>query len=1182
MINRTISLQHPHLRSTIGRATVIAGLALTISFTTSSTFAQTMRFKQPQVRVTVPLNSSLSTTITNQVTLTGVSNAVNLDITGLPTGATYTLSTNAITNSNPLTITLNTTNVAQGVYTLSLNGSGGATNHLLFILQSSFVWNGSTNAAVDGAGTWSDASKWLGGAAPGVSDDVIFGDLGGQTNSLVVVPSVSTNFLVSSIVDVDTTVASLRFAETNSATRYHTIQIASGKTLSITGSNGFSLLRDLVADSGYGNLTTPFTVTMLGSGKLVVSNTAANFALLNDGSGNNALSLLDMSGLDSFSATVSRMGLGDYTLWPNYFNLSVENQYNGIPRRFLPNVNLARTNVIKGLFADPFNYTNADNRRFSLSFLNTEQGGTSTQPAVNLGISNMFLLDSVNFVGGNQQGNVRFLSAFASNSPVAIFRGTNGGRMTLFSVSDAGGTNGANSNIKSVIDFASSTGRLDLLTERLYIGRDRKLINGGQNPNYQGFMFMGQGTLDANTVVLGFQEQSGQTNAATFNGYCEGVLVVTNAGIGTSTLRISNSLTLGSCTQTNPLGLGSGGNTTYGKLALGGSNTTAYINTILVGDPIHTSANNLVNVTNGANLVLSNTIGSVTQSLDTLTYANGFLTLHLDLNRTNSYVYATNLATTGSNVIRIATIRNLGGLSGSVPLIQFSAGNGSFQGLIMPPGLSGALLTTNNVGIYLTILTNVPKHLVWRGYNGSDWNLTSPNWLDTATGLHTNFSNGDFVSFDDDPSTPTTIHLAGPIDIIPGGVTMTNNASTYIIDGASGGDIQGSASVAKWGSAGLQIDGPTTLAIQLNQGTLTGSGAIGSATVAAGTTMMFSGSIGSGVACAGTASLSGNSSGTLTVLGTGIVTNTSFGTYSGPFITSEGAFLVNKGTWLNGGNSIVVSNATMINSGAFHALTLTVNGTLEDLGSPGVIYMYGDTLNGTRGLTIARGGNFIVGGDGLGTTTVYPEVGSPNLFPGRVLFAAGSTNFFKVDAGTLSSTLLGSAVMGFGDNQSLPKSFNGGTIVVNNIGAAYAAGQSFTMFQYYQGGVLGDAGLNTTNSYPIMVPATPGPGLAWDLSNLIPNGVISIRNVANTPTNFSFSPSAAVNTGTNGIGTNVIVSELSWPTNYIGWKLQQQVNPLSIGLSTNWTTIFDATFTNYIILTNTLTTNCVFYRMVFP
>jgi hypothetical protein len=233
-------------------------------------------------------------------------------------------------------------------------------------------------------------------------------------------------------------------------------------------------------------------------------------------------------------------------------------------------------------------------------------------------------------------------------------------------------------------------------------------------------------------------------------------------------------------------------------------------------------------------------------------------------------------------------------------------------------------------------------------------------------------------------------------------------------------------------------------------------------------------------------------------------------------------------------------------------------------------------------LTISAGGVFIPGGNGIGTTTVAPDTLSPNAFPGRVLFAAGSTNIFKVDPGVPANTLLYSGFMGFGPNQSA-KAVNGGTIVINNVGTMpFAAGQVFTMFQFYQGGNILDCGLNTTNSYPIMQPETPGPGLAWDLSGLIPNGIIGVRSVATVPTNLTFTASFSTVVGTNNIPTNYIVSHLQWPSSYIGWSLQEQVSPLSLGISTNWTTVFGSFWTNDMLITNLLTTNCTFYRMVSP
>jgi hypothetical protein len=71
-------------------------------------------------------------------------------------------------------------------------------------------------------------------------------DLGGQTNSQVIVANVSTNPLVNSVVDADTTNGSLRFSQTNGSTAFHTLRINPGRTLSVTGTNGFRFLRDYI------------------------------------------------------------------------------------------------------------------------------------------------------------------------------------------------------------------------------------------------------------------------------------------------------------------------------------------------------------------------------------------------------------------------------------------------------------------------------------------------------------------------------------------------------------------------------------------------------------------------------------------------------------------------------------------------------------------------------------------------------------------------------------------------------------------------------------------------------------------------------------------------------------------------------------------------------------------------
>src|SRR6202008_2669718 len=99
------------------------------------------------------------------------------------------------------------------------------------------------------------------GGVPTATSDVVFGDTGAQTNYA------ANGLAFTNIgIDVDTTVASIRFAQTsvtnsvatNSDTppRYHTVRIAAGKTLTLTGTNGFSVMRDYVDDiQGLGTMS---------------------------------------------------------------------------------------------------------------------------------------------------------------------------------------------------------------------------------------------------------------------------------------------------------------------------------------------------------------------------------------------------------------------------------------------------------------------------------------------------------------------------------------------------------------------------------------------------------------------------------------------------------------------------------------------------------------------------------------------------------------------------------------------------------------------------------------------------------------------------------------------------------------------------------------------------------------
>lgn len=1161
VLRNSLRRSKPSVIEAVARASGLVVVALLLFCAlASSAQAQTARFRSAVVRVTAPLNYNGSLYFTNLCTVSGLVNPVDFTITGLPSGATATISgTNGalpldgglpstlITTNLLITITLNGA-VAQGLYPLNLNASGGAVNNWNFDLQVASLWSGASY--LSGASTnWNAGGNWVSGSAPGANDDVVFGQ-SGTTNAATI-----TNVFITA----DATISSLRFAPTNNGSKFFTVRIDPGVTLGVGGTKGFGLMKDYL--NVLSSLASGMNIVMIGGGTLAVTNKAANFMSYVD---NQVAYTMDFSGLGTLVTEVNQFGLADYSLFPNYRNWNDQNSYSGQPRSAIPTVGFARTNIIKAVFADPYNYTNSDNRRYSFSCLQaSELSGSGTQPNINLGISNIFYVDSVCVVGANSRGNLLFNSIFAASNPIAIFRGTNGGRMSVFTEADGGATNTANSNIKATVDFTRGT--LDMLVDRFYIGRDRVKIQSTSTPNYQGFFLMGKGILDANTMILGFREHAGEATNANYgySGYCEGQLTVSNTGV----IKINKSLTLGYTTESNPNGLGSAGNTEYGQVTIR-DGAAMLANTINVGGPVYTaSKNNFMFVSNSASLNVSNYIAGPSQALDFITFANGStLTLTLNATSTVAALYATNINFVGSNSFVIAAIKNpLSLTNGSqIPLFKRYVGAAPNFTVFNLSGINGQIVTDGGDANQqnFQIILNTPKNLLWKGYSSATWDNSTANWLDLTTGLHTNFAAGDNVAFDDS-SSQFSISLDSSSVILPGSIAMTNNLNSYTINTTGGGSIIGSATLTKNGTNGLVVDATTSVSLIVNAGALTGVGAVASVTVNVGATMVFNGTIGGNLSCSGAATSYGTLNGALVVQTSGFVTNA--GTMNGTFAVNSGGFLVNNpgASFANiSSASSVSSGGMLVNRGTINGVNLGVSGTFKDTGEGST------TLTGT--FTANSGATIIPGGDGVGTTTVFSGVAAG--FPGRVLLSQGSTNIFKVDIIGSANTKLLSGYQDFGGSSTV-RSQNGCTIIITNVTGSFAAGQSFTMFQYNGGGNPTPTG-TSTNTYPVISPASPGLGLAWDLTQLWPTGVIGVT----TNTGPVFTNAFTVLGGTN------IVGEFSWDAANYGWRLQNKVVPLGEGLNnTNpWTGIPGSWTNTAVVLTNSITTNNVFYRLTFP
>jgi hypothetical protein len=1142
------------LQTWVGLA--FCGLLLLAYVTPAAAQSQTVLISASPSRITVPFNFSGTNTTLVNLSIANGTNEVDLNLSGLPTGAMATLSKTVFTNGSATsTLTFFLTNVTEGIYWLTLSATNNATNFLNFPLQVGNIWSGA------GANkNWSTTGNWNGGVVPGVNDDVIFNQGGAQTTT-------NTN----SIVDITTTIASLRFALTNSSTNFQTILINPGVTLNITGTNSLSELRDMI------NLAQSMNVIIAGQGgTLNVANESGTFAMLNDA---NVKSLLDMQKLGLFTADVNRLGIGDLNAYPNYTNLQANNNNSGVPKRYLPTLNLAMTNIIKAVYVDPYNYTNSTNRAYALELGNNGNQATSSsaQLLISMGVSNLFLMDGFCITGnGGTIGTINFNTNDASinPNPTAYFRNTDGvSRMSMFAIADAATyftnvTGNTKANSFNGVDFADGKGSVNALVDRFIMSRDAPIsINGGCTAQSQ--MELGQGIFDVNTAILGDQTGGDQPQI----NYAQATLTVSN----TAVFRANVDLEIGWTTSdiNDPslpgdtwgvLNVGPGGTVMANQIGVGGPTK----NSGLVGSSDANGKANQINLSNGSLLIVSNTIADATPNgaLGILNMTgNGTLELFIDgsINRTN--VYVKTLTTTGSgNTIKIGAINNLT-VPAQVPLIAYASGTPTFN-LSLPSGYSGAIIN-NGPGktIDAFIVSGAPKILVWRGYQSATWNTTDNNWLDLNTGLHTNFANLDNVSFDDTASIPTTISLSGLL--IPGAVGITNSINSYIFNGS--GSTSGSATLTKTGTASLEIDASTTLSVVLNQGTLTGSGTINSITSAAGTTVLYAGTVNAGLICSGTATSSGTLSGGIDIKNGGIFTN--LNTVNGPITLETGSFVNNEATIQNMFPSgSVATNAFLLNSGFINdggapaadngTLTINFGGTFEDTGAGSMTLFR---------LTLASGCTFIPGGGGLGTTVINSDGAA--TFPGRLSMANGSRTLLYVNGS--SYTKLQSGCVDYGPSQS-SQSQNGCTLIITNLGAPYTAGQVFQFFgnAFNGGNPLPDG--TSTNSFPLIVPPIPGPGLAWDLSHLWPGGNIGVI----------VPPIVTLTNSITRISTN-IVSSFTWSANQAGWVLETQTRPITNGLSLNnadWTRISGSNTNLSATITNNVMsgTNAVFYRLVFP
>ena len=382
------------------------------------------------------------------------------------------------------------------------------------------VWNGTNNISVNT--NWSRAGNWVGGAAPGTSDNVKFYDNGAAT-----VPGTVNNVVDAGFAN---SITSLQYGNTNGS---HTTLIAPGGTLTITG----GLTAGTETDKG---ATQQETNAISGVGAtLVMNNTSSNLTVRQCSASNGALrSTLDLSGLDTFTGTINNVLVGQQVSTTLY--------------RGTGTLLLAKTNALT-LSSGFVVGDNANN-----------SGG---QNIVNLGQTNAILADAFSVALSKGNALVQFNSAFAS--PTLYLRGKTATRVSSFRIADNSALSGVSVGSTGIIDL--SGGSVDAQVGTLYIGRGQGGNGAGAST---GTLTLGAGTFDADVTEAGYQQNTANASVTTGTINVNG----TATYVVNTSLRLAHSLASGTA-PVGTLNINGGGTVLVkGAITAGGGTSTIAMN----------------------------------------------------------------------------------------------------------------------------------------------------------------------------------------------------------------------------------------------------------------------------------------------------------------------------------------------------------------------------------------------------------------------------------------------------------------------------------------------------------------------------------------------------------------------------------------------------------------------------
>src|ERR1035437_1935380 len=715
------------------------------------------------------------------------------------------------------------------------------------------------NWAVSGVDTnWSTSGNWSPVGAPAAGDDVTFTNVGGVAYAANFSPG--TNNVVDAAFSAR--LNSLAFNQTNL-------------------SQGTLIAAPCLIISGTAATPNPLYV---GSGQDEAANGVLSLAAISGSSlsitNTNSPILIQQGGATSVAtrrATLNLAGLNTFTAKVQKLLIAYEDDSANPHRRPAGSLLLAKTNYITCTIGG----TPALGNNSAIGYSSAEGHQQAGNSATNrLGQVNFFNVNAMKF-GGAKTANT--LVSFNSGlvNPSVTFRNAAGtGRQTAWYIGDDSTTAGSSSSCTAFLDLSGGT--VDALVDTVYAGVGQAAntsFYGGGN----GTLIFNQGTIDVNTVELGYRYAAGSSaGRGIFNVNGIGQVVVhkdirlaRNLGPGTGSL-LTNSIGVltinGGSVQVNG-NVADGGGTSTITITNGGT-----LNLQPAGDTI--PGNIAVRVLNIGSGTLTNFATLSVSNLNVLAPATQFtlypgqtlapigegltgtLTVNTNLVLTNSTV-AFDLGTPGgANNDQVAARGSLalkgvntvlvnplsGFAAGTYPVMTYGAAglagdvtNNLTLGGAIADSRYSLYFDTNTTPSAITLnVSGGPAAILWSGDGvGNVWNLHQTfNWNDGGGANDAKFFNLDTVTFDDTGSASPAINLVGAL--LPASVAV-NGTKSYTFSGS--GKISGGAGIT-YGSTGTLIVLTTndyTETTAINSGTVqVGNGTTADGGIASGEIDNFS------------------------------------------------------------------------------------------------------------------------------------------------------------------------------------------------------------------------------------------------------------------------------------------------------------------------------------------------------